>query len=424
MVCVRRMLLYRGNFITTCRARLFEARPEGEATRLLAALLLLLCTAYSLIYFGVTAYRAMSKPIGDFFGLWSCAKFLFDYPAAMIYDAPTLKAAQIALGMDPSISYPFPYPPSFLLALWPLGLLPWQVAYLLLIGATLGLFVWATGGRRWRSWTTLAAVVAPATTITIIAGQAGLLAAALMAGGFRLAERRPILAGVLLGLLTYKPQMGVLVPVALVAAGLWRTIAAAVATLLALVFVTTIVFGWSIWPAWIAGTLAYSNQFAAESGEIMHLMPTVFVALLRLHVAASTAQLVQGIAALMAAAVVWDCFRRGATPLAAAALMTATFLATPHAFVYDMPIVAAAVLWTTAEGQRAGQAFTVGERLVLILAFAAPITLPPAELRFPVAVLALILLLGLIARRCRRLYPVAVSGFLPSWLSYRAAGSP
>src|SRR5205823_10368143 len=140
---------------------------------------------------------------------------------------------------------------------------------------------------------------------------------------------RPILAGVLLGLLTYKPQLGVLVPIALVAAGLWRTIAAAAATVAVLIAATGLVFGWSIWPAWLSGILAYSDQFAAESSEILHLMPTVFVAVLRLGAPPAAAQLIQAGAAIAAAAVVWDCFRRGATPLAAGALMTATFLATP-----------------------------------------------------------------------------------------------
>jgi hypothetical protein len=409
--------------IAICRDRLFDSRPEGEGAKLLVGVLLLLCGAYSLIYFAVTAHRAMSQPIGDFFGLWSAGQFLLNHPAAEIYDAATLKSAQLALGMDPGIDYPFPYPPSFMLVVAPLGLLPWPVAYLLLIGVTLPLFIWATTGRRWRSWIGLAALVAPATTITIIAGQAGLLAAALMAGGFRLAATRPILAGVLLGLLTYKPQMGMLVPVALLAAGLWRTIAAAVATLLALVVITSLIFGISIWPAWVAGIVTYSDQFAAESSEILHLMPTVFVALSRLDVPAVVAQLAQGAAAIVAAAVVWDCFRRGATPLAAAALMTATFLATPHAFVYDMPIIATAVLWTILDGLRSGQPFGLGERLILMLAFTAPITLPPTGIRFPVAVVSLILLLGLIARRCRRLHPVPAGGWLPAWLGFRAPQS-
>lgn len=423
-ICVKRPLLSASGFVGTCRNRLLKRRPEGEAEKVLAAALLILCTIYSLLYFGVTADRALSQPIGDFFGLWSAGHFLHDHPAAAIYDAPTLKSAQLALGMDPGIDYPFPYPPSFMLAMWPLGMLPLIAAYFVLIGISVVLFVWATAGRQWRSWFGYAALVAPATTITIIAGQAGLLAAALMAGAFRLAAMRPVIAGIVLGLLTYKPQFGILVPVALVAAGLWRTIAAAMFTLLGLVLLSGLIFGWSVWPAWATGIIAYSDQFAAESSGILHFMPTVFVALTRLGVAPAAAQLAQAASAIVAAGVVWDCFRRGATPLAGAALMTATFLATPHAFVYDMPIVATAVLWTVAEGVRSGPSFSLGERLVLILAFAAPITLPPAELQFPVAVVSLILLLALIARRCRRQHPTVARGLLPPWLSFRAAESP
>jgi hypothetical protein len=102
-------------------------------------------------------------------------------------------------------------------------MLPLVPAYVIAIGATLGLYLWATVGRGWFSPLTAAALVAPTTTITAVAGQAGFLCAALLVGGFRLAAGRPIAAGILFGLATYKPQMGILVPVALISARLWRT---------------------------------------------------------------------------------------------------------------------------------------------------------------------------------------------------------
>ena len=80
-------------------------------------------------------------------------------------------------------------------------------------------------------------------------------------------------------------------------------------------------------------------------------------------------------AAVAAAGVVWQCCRGGPTPLAAAALFVATFLASPHAFVYDMPPVATAVLWVVAERHHAGDAFGTGEMLVLLLAMMSPIAL-------------------------------------------------
>jgi Glycosyltransferase family 87 len=412
MVCLKRMLSHTSDPKADCDRQLFASAPEAQSARLLVGALLLLFGAYSLIYFGITAYRSISQPIDDLFGFWSYSRFVLEHPPTEIYNPAILHAAQVALGMDPSIEYPCPYPPSFLLALWPLGLLSQPLAYAALIGITLPLFVWATTGGRWRSWIGLAAIVAPATTITIIAGQAAMLAAALMAGGLRLAPVRPVLAGVLLGLLIYKPQMAVLVPVALLAAGLWRTIAAAVVTGVGLMVLSSIAFGWSIWPAWISGVMAYSGYFAAESGGRLHLMPTVYAALPRFGVSASAAQLVQAVTAIVAAGAVWDCFRRGATPLAAAALMTATFLATPYAFAYDMPMIVTAVLWTVAERQRSPEPFGATETFVLTLAMVAPITLLPEDIRFPVAMVSLVLLLGLIVRQCRRSSPVVVGWFV------------
>src|SRR4051794_14907447 len=122
MVAAKEMLQRAARIAAAGRDRVFDSRPEGEGTKLLVGVILLLCGAYSLIYFAVTAHRAMSQPIGVFFGLWSAAKFLLDHPPAQIYDAGPLKPAQVALGMAPAIDYPFPSPPSFMLALWPLGL--------------------------------------------------------------------------------------------------------------------------------------------------------------------------------------------------------------------------------------------------------------------------------------------------------------
>ena len=362
-------------------------------------MLLLLFALYAAIFVAVAASRMTAQPTGDFFALWSAARFLLDHPASEVYDPAALKAAQLAMGMDPGVNYPFPYPPSFLLALAPLGMLPYGAAYLVAIGATLALYVWATVGSGWRSPATVAALVAPTTTITIVAGQTGFLAAALLAGGFRLTRTQPIAGGILFGLATYKPQMGVLVPVALAAAGLWSGVLAASATAVVLLVATGFVFGPAVWPAWVSNIIAYSGQFAAESSGIAHLMPTVSAALTGQGAPPSVVQLGQIAASAAAVYVVWRCFRFGPSRLAAAALFVATFLATPHAFVYDMPILTTAVLWVIAERHEDGAAFATGEIAILILVMAAPVALVAGRSDFPVMVLALALLLGMIIRR-------------------------
>jgi len=389
--------------------------------RLLAAIALGLFAAYAGAYLWITAARFAADPIGDFFGLWSCGRFVGEHPAAQVYDPAALHAAQVALGMKSEAEYPFPYPPSFLLVLAPLGQLPYWPAFAVAIGGSLMLFLWATLGRNWRSTYLAAALLAPTTTLGIVAGQGGFLSAALLAGGFRLAGTRPVIAGVLFGLLTYKPQLGILVPVALIAAGLWRTIAAATATFAVLAAGSAIAFGPGIWAAWADNVVGYSQQFAAESGEIVHLMPTVFEALTMLGASPVVAWLGQGVAAGFAAAAVWRCFRLGASPLAAATLFGSVFLATPHAFVYDMPILATAVIWVVADERRRGPPFLPAEIGILFLTLVAPITLPAGGSRFPLVPLALFLFVAMTARRRRRALALPEA---PGPLSGRAAEFP
>ena len=399
-----------------CAASEFRAAlrwlPGSDKFRLLAGIVLALFAGYALVFGVVTAQRLAEQPIGDFFALWSTARLAIEHPAAEVYDPAALKAFQLGLGMPETQSYPFPYPPSFLLALLPLGLLPQGMAHIVAIAGTLVLYLWATVGRSWRSPMALAGLLVPTTTITVVAGQAGFLGAALLIGGFRLARSRPVVAGILFGLASYKPQMGILVPVALAAAGLWRTIATAVATAAGLVLVTSFAFGPGIWPVWTSHIIDYSRQFAVESGEIAHLMPTVSAALAQFGAPTPLIEIAQFVSAIVAAWIVWLCFRHGPTRLAAAALFVATFLASPHAFVYDMPPVATAVLWVIAERHHAGEAFGTGEILVLLFVMVLPIALVAGPVELPLMPLSLAMLLGLIAHRCLR--PPSLAAFGPA----------
>jgi Glycosyltransferase family 87 len=389
-------------------------RPGSDKFRLLAGILLAFAAAYGCLYLAVAISRGWPQGFGDSFALWSWGRFVGGHTAAAIYDPAILRSAQLALGMDAGASYPFAYPPSFMLLVWPLGLLPGWLSLAALIAATLPLYLWATLGRGWRSPALFAALAAPTTAIAIVAGQSGFLAAALLAGGIRLAAGNPVAGGVLLGLLTYKPQLGLLVPIALVAARLWRTLAAAALTAILLVAATSLIFGPAVWPAWVAALPGFSRQFAAESSQIVHLMPTVLAALLQLGVMPAMATPVQWVVAVAVAAIVWALFRSGPGPLAGAGLLVAALLATPYAFVYDMPVLATAIIWLVAERHRAGDALGTGEIVVMVLALISPMTLAAGHSDFPLAPLALALLLGIIARRAWHLRSHAAPG---SWLA-------
>ena len=205
----------------------------------------------ALLFFGLRAPVTGSgfHRFGDFYALWTSGFLSHEGQPALNYDFDALHLRQAALGMNPRAFNPFPYPPTFLLMLAPFGGLGVGAAFALFMSLTFAFYLWAMTGGNFRSATRLCgAMLAPATTITLISGQSGFLSGALMLGGLRLAGSRPIVAGVLFGLLAYKPQLGLLLPVALISAGLWRSIAAAAVTVVVCAIASSWVFGDDIWP--------------------------------------------------------------------------------------------------------------------------------------------------------------------------------
>ncbi len=202
------------------------------------------------------------------------------------------------------------------------------------------------------------------------------------------------------GLLSYKPQLGLLVPTALLAAGSWRAIAAAALTILALVVLTSAAFGWSIWTIWLAALPVYSNQF--DQGAVaFHLMPTLTANLQMLGVSLSGARIAQAAAALCVAAIIWRVFRNGITASATNALLAGTFLATPHAFVYDLPMLTGAVSGFIAQRLRSDARFGLSEIAILVLALAFPALMMWAGPQVPLSTLPELLLFGLILAKRR-----------------------
>jgi hypothetical protein len=349
-------------------------------------------------YLGLYATAILAQPdpfrFGDFFALWSYGKVLAEHPASELYDAQTLVARQIALGMPSTVSNPFPYPPNFLPVVWPLGQFGYLAGYAVFMALTFGLYLAAVvaGTPRPRLPLLLAAVVAPTSTLTLVAGQSGFLAGALFLGGMRLAPVRPVIGGVLLGLLAYKPQLGLLVPVALVAGGQWRCIAAAAGTVGLMAFATSAAFGWHIWADWLAYLPVYADQFERESTLKLYLMPTLAAALHALSVPNVVVVPAQAALALAAVVWIWRESRRGPSARALLALATGTFLAAPHAFVYDLPMFTGAVLLFVEQRLRGSAGIGAPECAAVILALCFPAIMLHAHSALPIGPASLALL--------------------------------
>ena len=364
-------------------------KPADRKTAWLCAVLIGVAVLYLIGEFRVSLRPGGGHPFGDFFAIWSYATIALGHPAADLYDFAKLHDAQVALGMPAPDQNPFPYPPTFLLLILPLGALPFTVAYIAWMGATLPLYLLAIGaGVRGTLAVASVALLAPATTVCLVAGQSGFLLAALLVGGLRLVPFRPVLAGILFGLLTYKPQFGLLVPVALVAAGQWRCIAASCVTAAVLLLATSAALGASIWWTWLRAMPAYASLFDRDMAG-NPLMPTVLANLQAMGIAPGMAWAAQIAATLAAVAVAWFAWTRLPHALAVSAVLGATCLATPHGFIYDLPILSGAVILFAAHRLQSRASLTLPEVAVLILVLAIPLAMTLPDHHAPVSTVAI-----------------------------------
>lgn len=266
--------------------------------------------------------------------------------------------------------FPWFYPPPFLLVVAPLALLPYLGALATFIGSSAT--AWALTlrraiGRPGAGWLMAAF---PGLWMCVVQGQNGLLTASLAGGSILALRRRPVLSGVLLGLLIIKPHLAVLFAVALVAGRAWKTMFVAAGTAVAFLGLSVAVFGPSALTSWL-NSMPIAN-YLTESGSLPWTkMPSTFASLRLLGASVEGAYVVHAVVALAGAAAVWLVWRRTeSVQLRGAVLMTATFLAIPHTHDYDLVWLAFPIAWLTLYGLEHG--WRRGDRTILVIAWLLP----------------------------------------------------
>ena len=363
-------------------------------------LIFLIYNAVQEIMLLVKALYGTNIWFSDFFAIWSYANFTVSRQPINIYNNLAIQEMEFDLGGDPSRMAPCFYPPSFLMYIAPLGILSFYKAFALWVITSFVLYLFASIYKQMRRpYAILIIILAPATMVGIITGQTGLLASALMVGGFQLVRPRPVLAGIVFGLASFKPQFGLLIPIALISAREWKTLVWAILTVFALVVVSGIAFGWPIWLRWLA-KLPEHGPWVAHLNE--RFQPTIFANLSSLGVNTSTAWIVQVIAAIVVAVLIWVCFRRGVTNQNTAALFVGTFLATPYAFVYDMQMLTNAVLYFPRRGSRTRGLLAAAETLTRVSVLLLPNMMAISYKLSMIRSIPLIIFFGLIVWRILR----------------------
>ena len=333
-------------------------------------------------FLGLDLVRALASPtwqVGDgtllgrdFANVYTAGHLVAGGPLHDIYDIQAYQAYQQRLFGGAVLGHNYSYAPVSFFYVWLFAPFPYLAALALWLALTGAAFLLAA-----RPWLRAAglpaflALVLPASLMNIWAGHYGFLFGALWLAAWHQLERRPRIAGLLVGLMIVKPHLAILMPIALARRGAWTAFLFAALTALGLVLASGLVFGWSYWQAWLGDTLFAQAAMIGDTGQFfLRMMPTAAPSLLLAGLPLWAAWSVQGALALAAVAALWR-FMPKEAERAGLAAACATFLVLPYAFVYDMTVVSLAALLVLESSGGAGM--RPFWRAVAALAFLLPV---------------------------------------------------
>ena len=288
----------------------------------------------------------------DFVLPWAASSLALSGHPQDVYVQDRQWAAEKAAAHNPDLGYTYwSYPPTYLVVALPTALIPYRWSLLIWLAATLTaycLVIWAIVPDPDALWIALAF---PGTALNALAGQNGFLTTALFGAGLLLLRKKPIRAGVMFGLLTFKPQLGLLVPLVLIATRRWRAIAAAAFTAIAFAAVSLMMFGVGTWAAFLHG-LPESSRLLNNGQMGWGKIQSVYGGLRLLGLGSGPAYSVQVIVALVCATIAVIVWRAHRVPfdIKAAVLVTATLLVTPYVVDYDFVLLALPIAWMARDG--------------------------------------------------------------------------
>ncbi|WP_367394904.1 glycosyltransferase family 87 protein [Cupriavidus sp. Agwp_2] len=312
-------------------------------------------------------------PGGDFVVFWSAAKLALGWGGGAPYDYALLKqveqAAVPALAVGDGV-LPWLYPPTFLLFVLPLGLLPYGLAT----------FLFMAGGASWYAWVTcrmlpreiwVAGIAFPGMAVVLLTGQNALWLAGCAGLALTSLRTRPVLAGVLMGLVTVKPHLALMFPVALICARNWRALGAMASTALGLSLISLLAFGTEPFVEFLQNAGAARAELE-RGAALLTRMPTVFAATTMLSGRLPWSYALHcSVAAVALAAVIYAWARPCSFALRAAVLVCAGLLVPPYLYDYDLAFLGLAICWLGMHGYRNG--WLRGERELLVVLWLLPL---------------------------------------------------
>jgi hypothetical protein len=334
----------------------------------------------------------------DFVNVWAAGRLVLDGHPALAYDWDIEKQVQVAvLGQSYPGNFAWHYPPPFLFVATLLAHFPYAVAYIGWAATSLVPYLAVMRAIVGRPFGWLLAAAFPVLLTNALVGQNGFLTAALIGGTLYLMPMQPVLSGICLGLLSYKPQYGLLFPIVLIAASQWTVFFTAGVVAAAMAFASWLAFGTESWQAFFHWMPMFSQAFLTEGRAPWGKMQSIFALVRYFGGAEQLAWVFQWIMSATVTVLLTLMWRsRLSYPLKAAALATGTLLITPYLFLYDLMVLAIAVAFLVRIGLKQGfERYELpGLGLVAALLMFYPLFAAPTGF------LATLIVSGLIAGRC------------------------
>jgi arabinofuranan 3-O-arabinosyltransferase len=292
----------------------------------------------------------------DFVNVWAAGRLVLEGHPAQAWDWDIQKQVELALLRQDFPGYfAWHYPPPFLFVASLLAQFPYAVAFMLWVSVSFVPYLAMMRAIVGRPFGLLLAVGFPMVFNNALVGQNGFLTAALIGGTLVLMPARPILSGICLGLLSYKPQYGLLFPIVLIAASQWTVFFTAGLVAVTMAFVSWLAFGTESWQAFFHWMPMFSQAFLTEGKATWWKLQSLFSLVRYFGGAEQLAWICQWtLTAAVATGLVLMWRSRVSYPLKAAALAAGTLLTTPYLFMYDMMVLAIPVAFLVRIGLATG----------------------------------------------------------------------
>lgn len=299
-------------------------------------------------YILVEGYQAKDgNPVGrDFTLSWTAANLAHEEGVGSLYSPGRFgEKLKEHFGPENKESIFYAYPPHYLLLLWPFGALGYGTALVAWLIVSIVIFLLAGVFFLQKGWTWAGALLlAPNITFSLLMGQNGLLMSAFLLLGLRFVTAEPAKAGISFGFLVLKPQLALMVPIYLFAQKRWKILVWGAGTAVLVIAVSVAIFGIDVWQQYLHSASEHTQKLLGTSFYLG--MPTIYNLVFGMSHSVGFSTFVQFVCTFMVAIVSFQIFRRiKDEALQAAVFATGTYLLTPYAFIYDLPLLSVAVIY-------------------------------------------------------------------------------